>query len=535
MSLQALLERRAEARRQGRAVVQCHGCFDIVHPGHIRHLRQARGRGDILLVSITADAGVGKGAGRPLIPQELRAENLAELDCVDWVHINEAPTAAELLARLQPDIYVKGSEYQFNDDPRFAAERSAVEQAGGRVLFSSGDVVFSSTALIRALETSADPYHRRLRELLERDELAGPTLHRLVGQMAGVRLVIVGASALETYLLCDRPEVSPESPALSLRPIDRRHYDGGAALLARCAAAMGARPILITALPADDVGDHLRQRLLAEGVDVRALASPSALTERQRFLAGAQKLLKVDLTEPMTLDSAQQQQLLGLAREAGEELGSAGGAIVMDDGQGMFSARSAAAICARLRPGARVLVGAGAGARAGIGAMRQLDAACLSERELREAVRSFDAGLPAAAWRLLEQTGSRAALVTLDGEGLLAMERTEAVASESGWPSRLRSEHVPALDPTPIDTLGAPEALAVAATLALCCRATVTQAGMLGAIASAVAAMRLGCPPVSAADLRHAIARLHATHIAYAPEDARPMLARPTLIEGAPV
>src|SRR5581483_8918461 len=98
LSREQLLARRAEAKGAGRRVVQCHGCFDIVHPGHLRHLRHAKAQGDILLVSITGDSMIDKGTGRPLIPQELRAEYLAALDCVDWVHIESRPTAVELLA-----------------------------------------------------------------------------------------------------------------------------------------------------------------------------------------------------------------------------------------------------------------------------------------------------------------------------------------------------------------------------------------------------------------------------------------------------
>ena len=154
LSREALSAARERARAQGRRVVQCHGCFDIVHPGHIRHLRFARAQGDVLLVSITPDALVGKGAGRPLIPQELRAENLAELDCVDWVHVAGEATAVELLEAVRPDVYIKGQEYESNRDPRFGDERATGERHGGWGVFSSGDVVFSSTALIGARESS---------------------------------------------------------------------------------------------------------------------------------------------------------------------------------------------------------------------------------------------------------------------------------------------------------------------------------------------------------------------------------------------
>src|SRR5215217_170145 len=118
-TLESLVSHRTAARATGKKVVHCHGCFDIVHPGHIRHLRYARAMGDLLLVTITGDAEIKKGTGRPLIPEELRAENLAALDCVDWVYVESRPTAADLLAEVHPDVYVKGREYELNNDPRF--------------------------------------------------------------------------------------------------------------------------------------------------------------------------------------------------------------------------------------------------------------------------------------------------------------------------------------------------------------------------------------------------------------------------------
>ena len=107
----------------GSTIVQCHGCFDIVHPGHIRYLQFARRLGDVLVISLTGDAAMGKGPERPYIPQELRAENLAALEFVDWVVIDPHPTASQLLELLRPDVYVKGREYATVTDARFARER----------------------------------------------------------------------------------------------------------------------------------------------------------------------------------------------------------------------------------------------------------------------------------------------------------------------------------------------------------------------------------------------------------------------------
>src|SRR5437588_151191 len=110
-TLDELIHFRRAARDAGKTVVHCHGCFDIVHPGHIHHLQFARSLGDVLIVSVSADSHVNKGIDRPLIPDDLRARALAALECVDCVYINPHTTAAELLEALAPDVYVKGREY----------------------------------------------------------------------------------------------------------------------------------------------------------------------------------------------------------------------------------------------------------------------------------------------------------------------------------------------------------------------------------------------------------------------------------------
>ncbi len=89
-------------------VVMCHGTFDIVHPGHIRHLIYARDKGDMLVVSLTCDAHISKANMRPFVPEELRAMNLAALEVVDYVVTDPHPTPLKNLDKIQPDYFVKG-------------------------------------------------------------------------------------------------------------------------------------------------------------------------------------------------------------------------------------------------------------------------------------------------------------------------------------------------------------------------------------------------------------------------------------------
>jgi rfaE bifunctional protein nucleotidyltransferase chain/domain len=518
-----LLSLRERARAAGRTLVQCHGCFDIVHPGHIRHLRQAKALGSLLLVSITGDPAIRKGPARPLIPEELRAENLAALDCVDLVYVDESPTALALLEAVRPDVYVKGKEYESNNDPRFAAERQAVERAGGRVVFTSGDVVFSSTALIAALEQSADPYHQRLVQLTQREELAGQALFSTIAAFRGKRVVIVGEAIVDTYILCDRPEVANESPVMTLRPLEARHYDGGAAVVARHVAALGGRPVLVTALPQTRDGEAMRERLENEGIEVRSLEVAAPVAEKQRFLVGAQKVMKLDLVEPLVLDAGQQDRFIEMACGACGGEAETDAAIIADFGLGLFTPKMMARLCTRLRPLARVLSGDVSGRRSNLMAMRGMDLVCPSEQELREAVRMHGEGLPLVTWTLLEALRSKNAMVTLGADGLIAFSRLADVApsSSGAWETRLSSEHVPALCPIALDPLGCGDSLLATATLALACGASLTAAGFMGACAGAVQVQRLGNIPVSAPDLRAMVTRVQTSHLTYAGVEAR--------------
>src|SRR3954471_2158182 len=232
-NLDRLLQLRSDARAAGKTVVQCHGCFDIVHPGHIQYLQFARSQGDVLVVSLTADPNVNKGVARPLIPEDLRAASVAALECVDFVYVNPQPTAVELLDALRPDVYVKGREYENNQDPRFLAERDTVARNGGRVVFSSGDVIYSSTALIGAMEAAELFNDEKVRRFRQQFDLTSATLANLVLRCRGKRMVVVGDYIQDRYHFCDATGVASEGPMMNLRPLRSEQYDGAAAVIAR--------------------------------------------------------------------------------------------------------------------------------------------------------------------------------------------------------------------------------------------------------------------------------------------------------------
>lgn len=137
------------AKQSGRKVVLCHGCFDLMHPGHIKYLQAAKAMGDVLVVTVSPDRYVDKGPGRPVFGERLRAESLAALECVDYVAVNQWPTAEETLRLLKPDIYVKGQEFEKLEDKtgKIQKEYEVLKEIGAEMRFTH-EIVFSSTELI---------------------------------------------------------------------------------------------------------------------------------------------------------------------------------------------------------------------------------------------------------------------------------------------------------------------------------------------------------------------------------------------------
>lgn len=149
MDLDALAPVIKELKSSGKKIVHCHGCFDLLHPGHIKYFQAAKKFGDVLVVTLTEDKYVDKGPGRPVYNQDLRAESIAALECVDYVAVNKWPTAEETLRLLRPDIYVKGQEFEKLEDKTGKIQREAkvIQEIGAELRFTH-EIVFSSTKLL---------------------------------------------------------------------------------------------------------------------------------------------------------------------------------------------------------------------------------------------------------------------------------------------------------------------------------------------------------------------------------------------------
>jgi len=516
VSLGQLLDLRLRAKKEGKTVVHCHGCFDIVHPGHVHHLEFARSLGDILIVSVSSDQNVSKGPSRPLIPDDLRARSLAALQCVDAVYLNTKPTSEGLLESLRPDIYVKGREYETSKDPRFLRERDTVIQNGGRVVFSGGDVVYSSTALINSMQGTQLFDGEKIRRYRDRHGLSAESLQNLVQRFRGKKVVVVGDYILDRYHFCESIGVASESPStLSLRDLQQVDYDGGAGVIARHACAMGARTTLITTMASDEESHNARQRLLHAGMNIVSHGRRQNTITKERFLVEEHKAFRVESGTSWANDSTASDDL---AHSILEALHQADALIFADFGYGTITNSLVANVMHELRPGnarqgrlsggvfggVNVIAADVSGMSAGLKKFRGVDLITPTEREARHSVgdqamgAGVGAGLGAVAGTLLHDLNIASAIFTLGKQGLVTFDRASGEHDAQGETDRLASDYLPSMATRALDPLGCGDALLTAATLALASGGTLAAAAFVGSLAAAVEVSHVGNVPVDA-------------------------------------
>ncbi len=216
-------------RQAGTRVVQSHGVFDLIHPGHILHLEEARALGDVLVVTLTADAFVHKGPGRPYFNEQLRTRSLAALACVDYVVLSPHPGAVAAIECIRPDIYCKGKEYE---DPDFdltgalKAERDAVERIGGQLRYA-GPIKYSSTRLLNHFFDHLSGPVREFCAALAK-QFNQREFHDAVESFRKLKLLVVGDIIFDRYSYVNVQGLTSKNRIISGRFLEEETQCGGA-------------------------------------------------------------------------------------------------------------------------------------------------------------------------------------------------------------------------------------------------------------------------------------------------------------------
>jgi rfaE bifunctional protein nucleotidyltransferase chain/domain len=252
-SLPQLAATVAALRARGKTIVHCHGVFDLLHVGHLRYFEEARSLGDVLVVTLTTDKHVNKGPHRPAFKEQLRAEVLAALACIDYVAINPTPTAVEAITQLKPDVYVKGPDYKDASQDvtgKILEEEAAVRAVGGRIAFTSGEV-FSSTSLINQHMSVLPPdVQAALTAFAKRHPVA--EILGYLERARDLRVLLVGEPIIDEYTYCEAIGKSSKEPTMVVKRLSSEKFAGGILAAANHVANFCDHVSVLTQLGTED-------------------------------------------------------------------------------------------------------------------------------------------------------------------------------------------------------------------------------------------------------------------------------------------
>ena len=444
------------AKKAGQKVVYAHGVFDLLHLGHVRHLEAARRNGTYLVVTVTADKFVNKGPGRPVFPENLRAEMLATLIYVDGVAINHTPTAENALQLLQPDVYVKGADYRntaADVTGKIVAEREVVKSYGGEVIFTDEEAYSSSTLINRHFDVHT-PSMRSYLENLRASHDMDNFLSEIEG-LKDVKVLVIGDAIIDEYQYVSVLGRPSKETIIATQFMEREVFAGGAIAAANHIAGFCDHVGLITSLGSEDSYEDLIRARLRDNVELSCIVRENAPTTRKcRFVDrgySLRKLFEVYTMDDTPLAPTAQSALNDLIAEWMKEFDVV---IVTDFGHG-FLHGSTVELLWRSAPFLAVNAQTNS-ANHGynlISKYKRADYVCLDGPEARLAVRSQHSDDEELILRLPSIIDCEKVIVTQGKDGCLTYDKVLHSAGKSGG---LR--HVPALTSTIVDTVGAGDA-----------------------------------------------------------------------------
>lgn len=329
-------------RDQGKKIIHCHGVFDLLHVGHVRHFEEARAMGDLLVVTLTPDEYVNKGPHRPAFPQHLRAEVVAALDVVDYVAMNRWPTAVRTIEVLRPHIYAKGPDYRDASQDvtgGITLEEEAVRSVGGEITFTD-DITFSASGLLNRFlpmfPTEVNGYLDDFRQRRSAREIV-----QYLDRLCPLTVLVVGETILDEYIYCDAIGKSAKEPILAMRYLSREMNAGGILAIGNHVADFCNRIELLTYLGTTNPHEEfVRRRLKPDIRPTFIYKSDSPTIIKRRYIENypLSKVLEVYEINDELLNE-QEDDAFCAALEA--RLPECDLVIVADYGHGLISPRAA--------------------------------------------------------------------------------------------------------------------------------------------------------------------------------------------------
>lgn len=468
--------------KKGRTVFVS-GNFNILHPGHLRLLHFAASCGDYLLL------GLFQNSDATFVDLTLRKEALLSLDMIDEiVQISEGKLAT-FLKKSRPDIVVKGKEHE----EKFNVEREVVDSYGGKLIFGSGELQFSSKDLLnRELLEPPLLQLRNPKSFQKKHDISPRRIIEGLERFSHSKVAVFGDVILDEYIYCNPIGMSQEDPTIAVTPVDSKKFLGGAGIVAAHIAGLGAESHFFSVAGKDEDAELLKKFLREYHVNGAIASDHSRPTnKKQRFRADGKTLLRVNHLRSHDIGKSYVRAIIS----AFEQISSTINLVIFSDfnygclPQGLVD--KITEICVKKK--IPFFADSQSSSQTGdVSRFKQATLISATEREARLGLNDFKSGLQNISNKLLEVTRAKNLVIKLGAEGLVALKSSPKYITDS----------LHALNQNPVDTAGAGDAFLATSGLNFILEQNFWESVFLGSVASAIQISRSGNKPITRNELQ---------------------------------
>ncbi len=455
-----------------------YGDFNILHPGHLRLLKFAKESGDYLIVGINGDKVSNKG-----ISEDIRLESIQATSYVDEAFIlNETPI--EYIIKNKPIIVVKGKEHEDKDNP----ELEIINSYGGKLLFSSGEIGFSSLDLLRQEFLSVNYNVNHNNQYIQRHNFSFDSLQNIIEKFKNLKVLVIGDTIVDEYVTCEPLGMSQEDPTIVVSPLLNDKFIGGAAIVASHAKTLGSHVKFISVAGSDENKEFVQDGLKKLDIDVLLYEdSTRPTTLKQRFRANTKTLLRVNHLKQHGINKDIENKILDNIKQNIQDIDLI---IFSDFSYGVLTNTLIDSII-KLGLKNNIFMTADSQSSSQVGDISKFKDMTLvtpTEREIRLSLNDFESGLVVLSDELVGKTKSKYIFTTLGAEGMMIYNSSK---------DELLTDNINALGNIIKDVSGAGDSLLTCSSMALSVGASVWQSAYLGSLASAIQISRVGNMPIT--------------------------------------
>ena len=477
-----LIKRIKLEKKKNRKVIHCHGVFDLIHVGHIKHFKEAKRKGDFLLVSITSDQHVNKGTGRPIFNENLRAEFLSSLQFIDAIYINNYPTPEKLISLIKPDVYFKGPDYKDTKKDKtknILKEISSVKKHGGKIAYSN-DITFSSSNLINTHFDYYNPEQKKFLNSISK-KYNFEFIYNKINSLKKIKILLIGETIIDQYVFGEVLGKSGKEPHLVLKEETKKNYLGGAAAIGNHLSTFCKTVNFLTLIGENKDSLNFIKRSLKKNINSNFFYkknSPTIIKKRFIDNVSQNKLLGVYSINDEKLEKNLELKLINNIKKISS---SSDLILISDYGHGFISEKTAKIISSLKNFfSLNAQVNASNLGYHSLRKYKKIDNLIINETELRHEMRSKTGNLEKMSFKLIRDLKINNLIITRGSNGAILIRKNE------------KPIYCPAFANKVIDKVGAGDAMLAIITLCMKIKMPSDLALFLGSLAGAAAVENIG-------------------------------------------